>query len=100
MRNANHKIDNKLSSLKKEEQLAFRTVIDLFAGCGDLSLGLYQTGWNSLFAIEKSVFAFETPVFSRSLIGMRSRNISQESRCSSCKRLVIPKLAMPFYLFC
>ena len=35
-------------------------VIDLFAGCGGLSLGLYQAGWNGLFAIEKNAFAFET----------------------------------------
>ena len=36
------------------------TVIDLFAGAGGLSLGLYQAGWHSLFAIEKNPFAFET----------------------------------------
>lgn len=36
------------------------TVIDLFAGCGGLSLGLYQSGWNGLFAIEKNSFAFAT----------------------------------------
>ena len=36
------------------------TVIDLFAGCGGLSLGLYQAGWKGLFAIEKNAFAFET----------------------------------------
>ena len=41
----------------KEQQL---TVIDLFAGCGGLSLGLYQAGWEGLFAIEKNAFAFET----------------------------------------
>ena len=35
-------------------------VIDLFAGCGGLSLGLYQAGWEGLFAIEKNAFAFET----------------------------------------
>lgn len=35
-------------------------VIDLFAGCGGLSLGLYLAGWQGLFAIEKSPFAFET----------------------------------------
>ena len=29
------------------------TVIDLFAGAGGLSLGLYQAGWRGLFAIEK-----------------------------------------------
>lgn len=34
--------------------------IDLFAGCGGLSLGLYQSGWQGLFAIEKSPEAFET----------------------------------------
>lgn len=36
------------------------TVIDLFAGAGGLSLGLYQAGWHGLFAIEKNSFAFET----------------------------------------
>lgn len=36
------------------------TVIDLFAGCGGLSLGLYQAGWHGVFAIEKSPLAFET----------------------------------------
>lgn len=36
------------------------TVIDLFAGCGGLSLGLYQAGWEGLFAIEKNLNAFET----------------------------------------
>ncbi len=39
------------------------TVIDLFAGAGGLSLGLYQAGWNGLFAIEKNTFAFETLKF-------------------------------------
>jgi len=34
--------------------------IDLFAGCGGLSLGLYNSGWRGLFAIEKSPDAFET----------------------------------------
>lgn len=34
--------------------------IDLFAGCGGLSLGLYEAGWKGLFAIEKSPHAFET----------------------------------------
>ena len=37
------------------------TYIDLFAGCGGLSLGLYNTGmWKGLFAIEKSPDAFQT----------------------------------------
>ncbi len=35
--------------------------IDIFAGCGGLSLGLYNSGlWKGVFAIEKSPDAFET----------------------------------------
>ncbi|RYE44751.1 MAG: DNA cytosine methyltransferase [Sphingobacteriales bacterium] len=36
------------------------TYIDLFAGCGGLSLGLHNAGWRGLFAIEKSPDAFRT----------------------------------------
>ncbi len=36
------------------------TYIDLFAGCGGLSLGLHNAGWKGLFAIEKSKDAFKT----------------------------------------
>ena len=39
------------------------TVIDLFAGCGGLSLGLYQAGWKGVFAIEKNPCAFKTLEF-------------------------------------
>jgi len=41
----------------KQKQL---TYIDLFAGCGGLSLGLHNAGWKGLFAIEKSADAFAT----------------------------------------
>jgi DNA (cytosine-5)-methyltransferase 1 len=34
--------------------------IDLFAGCGGLSLGLHNAKWKGLFAIEKNQDAFET----------------------------------------
>lgn len=34
--------------------------IDAFAGCGGLSLGLFQAGLEGLFAIEKDEFAFQT----------------------------------------
>lgn len=34
--------------------------IDLFAGCGGLSLGLKASGWQGLFAIERDPMAFET----------------------------------------
>lgn len=38
-----------------------RVYIDLFAGCGGLSLGLYNSGkWHGLFAVEKSSDAFAT----------------------------------------
>jgi DNA (cytosine-5)-methyltransferase 1 len=40
--------------------VAIKTYIDLFAGCGGLSLGLFQAGWQGLFAIEKSRDAFAT----------------------------------------
>lgn len=36
------------------------TYIDLFAGCGGLSLGLQSAGWQGLFAIEKNKQAFST----------------------------------------
>jgi DNA (cytosine-5)-methyltransferase 1 len=36
------------------------TYIDIYAGCGGLSLGLYKAGWRGIFAIEKSKMAFET----------------------------------------
>ena len=41
-------------------ELQTKKYIDLFAGCGGLSLGLHLSGWKGLFAIEKSPFAFET----------------------------------------
>lgn len=34
--------------------------IDLFSGCGGLSLGLHNAGWKGLFAIEKNSDAFTT----------------------------------------
>ena len=45
--------------------------IDLFAGCGGLSLGLMQAGWEGLFAVEKSSMAFET--LKANLIGKDDR---------------------------
>lgn len=36
------------------------TFIDIFAGCGGLSLGLMQAGWSGLFAVEQDINAFQT----------------------------------------
>ncbi len=36
------------------------TYIDLFSGCGGLSLGLGNAGWTGIFSIEKDGMAFET----------------------------------------
>jgi len=36
------------------------TFVDAFSGCGGLSLGLMQAGWQGLFAIEKDNLAFST----------------------------------------
>lgn len=36
------------------------TFIDLFSGCGGLSLGLVEAGWEGVFAIEKDPMAFQT----------------------------------------
>jgi len=46
------------------------TYIDLFSGCGGLSLGLGKAGWQGLFGIEKSPMAFET--FKYNLLGENS----------------------------
>lgn len=43
--------------------------IDLFAGCGGLSVGLYKAGWRGLFAVERDPNAFST--LSENLIKMR-----------------------------
>lgn len=34
--------------------------VDLFAGCGGLSLGLMASGWAGIFAVEQDTLAFET----------------------------------------
>lgn len=46
--------------MDKHHSLPKPTFIDLFSGCGGLSLGLSQAGWQGLFAIERASDAFET----------------------------------------
>lgn len=46
-----------MKSLDRSNELNF---IDLFSGCGGLSLGLSQAGWSGMFAVERAVDAFKT----------------------------------------
>lgn len=48
------------------------TFIDLFSGCGGLSLGLATAGWQGLFAIERATDAFET--FRSNFLNVDSRH--------------------------
>lgn len=49
--------DHKFESSNLPPELNY---IDVFAGCGGLSLGLGEAGWNGLFAVEKDAMAFST----------------------------------------
>ena len=42
------------------EKTSTHRYIDIFAGCGGLSLGLHKAGWKGVFAIEKNKMAFAT----------------------------------------
>ena len=65
-----------MNSARKNSN-SHRTFIDLFAGCGGLSLGLMEAGWQGLFAIEQNPSAFKTLKFN--LIDNRAR-INNKSR--------------------
>lgn len=47
--------------------------IDVFAGCGGLSLGLMRSGWRGLFGVEKEVNAFATLMHNLGSGGSRFR---------------------------
>jgi len=53
------------------------TSIDLFAGCGGLSLGLHKAGWQGLFAIERDPMAFDT---------LKSNLVGRETRYAAYKQ--------------
>jgi len=40
--------------------MATQCYIDIFAGCGGLSAGLFSAGWTGVFAVEKNADAFST----------------------------------------
>lgn len=49
-----------MNPLSEKEKLNTGVYIDLFSGCGGLSLGLGHAGWRGLFAVEKDPMAFST----------------------------------------
>jgi len=52
-----------------------RSFIDLFSGCGGLSLGLMKAGWRGVFAIERCPDAFKT--LEHNLIGIGDHNANE-----------------------
>ena len=49
-----------IANHQKIETTNCLTFADVFAGCGGISLGLINSGWQGRFAIEKNASAFET----------------------------------------
>lgn len=58
------------------------TFIDLFAGCGGLSLGLMKAGWRGLFAIEQNPDAFKT---------LRNNLMDENGHNAGCPRFAWPE---------
>lgn len=59
------------TSASEEVKNTPKVFIDLFSGCGGLSLGLLMAGWSGLFSVEKSQDAFST--FKANLCDKRGR---------------------------
>lgn len=51
---------SRIKSHQTIEMLSNLTFADVFAGCGGISLGLVNAGWQGRFAVEKNPDAFET----------------------------------------
>jgi len=49
-----------MTQMQPQLEAAPRNFVDLFAGCGGLSLGLMSAGWQGLFAVEQDSLAFQT----------------------------------------
>lgn len=54
-----------------------RTIIDLFAGCGGMSLGFELAGFHPTLAIEKDAWAAETYAFNRRGVNVVTGDITQ-----------------------
>ncbi|MDG1154301.1 MAG: DNA cytosine methyltransferase [Alphaproteobacteria bacterium] len=64
--------------------------IDLFAGCGGLSLGLTKAGWQGVFAIEKTSDAFST--FKHNLIDGNKINSFNWPNWLECRAMTTSEL--------
>lgn len=54
------RINDVLAVTRPARSEASPTFIDVFAGCGGLTLGLMRARWRGIFAVEKDPFAFAT----------------------------------------
>jgi DNA (cytosine-5)-methyltransferase 1 len=54
------KLKNKVREIMTDHVDRNFSFIDIFAGCGGLSLGLLQSGWKGIFALEHDKNAFQT----------------------------------------
>ena len=67
------------------------TAIDLFAGCGGLSLGLHQAGWRIVCAVERSPMAAET-YFANFINPINSRTESDNPFASHLGKSVLDQV--------
>lgn len=74
--------------------MAQKYFIDLFAGCGGLSLGLKNAGWQGVFAIERTPDAFET--LKHNLIDKEIVPSFQWPEWLPCKHMTTSELIMGY----
>ena len=70
----------------KDEITASHCFVDLFAGCGGLSLGLEMAGLRPVFVNELNKDALESYLLNREVIEPKLRN--QDFHCSDVKKLI------------
>ena len=73
------------------------TVVDLFAGCGGLSLGLEQAGFQSVYVNELNNDAMESYLINRDLENpyLRERFHSNDVKSMILDKKYIPNLSLP-----
>lgn len=65
-------------------------IIDLFAGCGGLSLGFFNSGFQSVLAVEKDAWASETYSFNlhKDILNTEIQNLSNLDQLNISKEIV------------